>query len=198
MTWQKRKQVGRRLARPAAWLSSASAALVLLALTLPAAATATADAREPVALNLLAYGAAPASAAPAPLQPDKPALAEAYAWPSWRQGGKVAEASVSVGHAQEVSWSVALDMWRTTELSAPSVFLIGTTPGGGEIVRLEVEEGRLEKTGCFWAEPGTTYYVTLRAGYGYREAAGDIRRFDVFGRVQATLLICATAFPRTT
>ncbi len=99
------------------------------------------------------------------------------------KGGEVQTLEVKIDQPKEVKWEAAIAMGKTWYVDDPPAFLIGTRPGQGDIVKVEVTQGYEQRQGSFQAAPGT-YYITARAGHGIRNAAGDIREFHVFGHVR--------------
>lgn len=96
------------------------------------------------------------------------------------KGGEVQTLEVKIDQPKEVQWEAAIAMGKTWYVDDPPAFLIGTRPGQGDIVKIEVTQRYEQRQGSFQAAPGT-YYITARAGHGIRNAAGDIREFHVFG-----------------
>jgi hypothetical protein len=86
----------------------------------------------------------------------------------------------------ELTWEAAITMGKTWNVDDPPAFLLGTRPGEGDLVAFRLERGYEVHSGRLTLLPGA-YYATLRAGHGTRDAAGDIRPFDVFGTVRVTL-----------
>ncbi|MBO8127432.1 MAG: hypothetical protein H0Z38_09390 [Firmicutes bacterium] len=102
--------------------------------------------------------------------------------------GVVKEYRLVLGCPAEVSYKAVITMGKTWHVDEEPAFLIGTEPGKGDILRFTNTAGYKEKRGKLLLEPGT-YYIQARAGHGFRDAAGDIRRFDVYGTVKAWITV---------
>lgn len=102
-------------------------------------------------------------------------------------GPQVKTLELVVDKPTAIKWEVSLGLGEIWHLEEEPTFLIGTQPEQGDIVAIFLNDaGYLRKQGGFQAEPGT-YYVTVKAGMGYRDAAGDIRKFNIYGDVRAKI-----------
>lgn len=103
--------------------------------------------------------------------------------PGWLDAG-----TFLVAQPGRFRWEATGVLGRTWYVQEYPGLMIGTAPGKGDVLEVLFGGDYERRDGSLSLGAGT-YYVTVRRGFGVKNAAGDIREFPVYGSVTALLVV---------